>query len=327
MEKRTTLVSTVLCFVMIALLIGWIGIKNNSSPASSVTGPGEQGETFVTVEQFGANGEDSANDSAAIQAAIDYSAESTIGKVRLSGNKSYILTEGIVVRENVELEFDQNTKVYIEGNFRAFELKRNASLTNGIIEVSTSKFNSEIISIEGNQKNWSTERTRVHNVTLFNSSGSHKGTALALTASKPGDYISFVNISDVSIVGFNQGIRLEAKTNKISDHYTWINGNRFTNITIDDCVRCIQLIGQVTVPNETSGNQFNQLQIQVSEVTQKAIVISGSANQLNGVVWDAHLAKNEGPLIELTSQSADNDLNFNLPHEQFMNSGTRNMYK
>ncbi|TKD70806.1 hypothetical protein [Pseudalkalibacillus hwajinpoensis] len=327
MEKRTTLIATVLCFVIVALLIGWIGVKGNNSPARSVTGPGEQGETFVTVEQFGANGEDSANDSAAIQAAIDYSAESTIGKVRLAGNKSYILTEGIVVRENVELEFDQNTKVYIEGDFRAFELKRNASLTNGIIEVSTPKFNSELISIEGNQKNWSTERTRVHNVTLVNSSGSHKGTALSLTASKPGDYISFVNISDVSIVGFNQGIRLEAKTNRISDQYTWINGNRFTNITLDDCVRCIHLIGQVTVPNETSGNQFSQLQIQVSKVTQKAIVISGSANQLNGVIWDAHLAKSEGSLIELTSQSADNDLDFNLPHEQVMNSGTRNMYK
>ncbi|WP_307071188.1 hypothetical protein [Guptibacillus hwajinpoensis] len=327
MRKQTTLFAIVLCFVFIALLVGWIGNKNDNSPVNSVMGSSEQGETFVTVEQFGADGEDSVDDSAAIQAAIDYSADSMIGKVRLTGNKSYILTEGIVVHENVELEFDQNAKVYIEGDFRAFELKRNASMTNGIIEVSTPKFNSEIISLDGNQKNWSTERTRVHNVTLVNSSGSHKGTALSLIASKPGDYISFVTISDVNIVGFNEGIRLEAKTSKVSNHYTWINGNRFINITLDDCVRCINLIGQVTIPNETSGNQFSQLQIQISEVTQKAIVISGSANQLNGVIWDAHLAKDEGPLIELTAQSADNQLDFNLPYELIKNLGNKNLYK
>ena len=299
-----------------------------SQASSTTTLPNsEQQQAFVTVEQFGANGEDSLDDSEAIQSAIDYSAKSKLGKVRLVGNKSYILTKGIVVRENVELEFDQNTKIYIEGDFRAIQLKRNASITNGIIEVSTPKFNSEIIFIDGSEKNWSTERTRVDNLTLINSSGSHKGTAVSFFASKPGDFISFVNVSNVNIIGFYQGLRLEAKENKKNDRYTWINGNRFTNVTLDDCVRCIELIGKVTVPNETSGNQFNQLQIQVSEVTQKVLVLSGSANQMNGVVWDAYLAKEGDPLIELTSQSADNDLNFNLTNEHVLNDGRSNRYR
>ena len=221
---------------------------------------------------------------------------------------------------------DQNTKIYIEGNFRVFELKRNASITNGILEVVSPSFKSEVVYLDGSEKFWSTERTGVDNVTIANSSGSHRGIGLALSAEKSGDFISFVNVSDVTIVGFHRGIFLQAKQTGGGDQYTWVNGNRFTNITLDDCVRFIELSGNVTVPNETSGNQFNQLQIQVSTNTEKVIIVSGSSNQVDGMIWDAHLAGNKSPLVDLTSNSADNNVHLNLVKTKVSDEGKRNAY-
>jgi hypothetical protein len=320
-------VMTLVTFFFFSVVIFVLGLMQWSEKENQVTSSLSNNEQqYVTPEEFGANGQDKKDDSKAIQEAIDYSVKENIGTVYLSGNKRYILTSGIVIREKVEVKMDQNTKIYVEGDFRVFDLKRNASITNGMIEVTTPTFHSEVVYLDGSEKYWSTERTRVHNVTVFNSSGSHRGTGIALSAEKPGDYISFVNVSDVTIVGFHQGILLKATQRIKDDQYTWVNGNRFTNITLDDCVRCIELIGNVTVPNETSGNQFNQLQIQVSTITEKALVVSGSSNQFDGMVWDAHLAGNDTALVDLTSQSADNEVHLNLVKKQVSNDGTRNEY-
>ncbi|MDO6657819.1 hypothetical protein [Anaerobacillus sp. 1_MG-2023] len=315
---------TAMTFMIIFSFVLWSKVNSQASP---ITVPSDdlQADGFVTAEQFGANGEDANDDSEAIQRAIDYSAEVGIGKVRLTGNNTYYLAQGLIIKEKVELKMDQNTRIFIEGNFRAFELKRNASLSNGTIEVTSPKFRSEVIYLDGQEQNWSTERTRVNNVTIFNSSGSHLGTAMFFFAGKPGDYISFVNVSDVNIIGFYQGIKMEASQSGANNQYTWINGNRFINITLDDCVRCIELIGEVSVPNETSGNQFSELQIQISKVTEKAIILSGSSNQINGMIWDAHLALQES-LIEFTPQSYGNNVNLNLLDDRVINNGRSNIY-
>ena len=324
MRKQVTTFVTLLFCSLVIFVLGLLQWSEKENQVSTSSQSNEQ--QYVTPEQFGANGEDKKDDSKAIQEAIDYSAKENIGTVYLSGNKHYVLTSGIVVREKVELKMDQNTKIYVEGDFRVFDLKRNASITNGMVEVTNSMFNSEVIYLDGSEKYWSTERTRVYNLTVLNSSESHRGIGIALSANKPGDYISFVNVSDVTLVGFHHGILLKAAQHMNDEQYTWVNGNRFTNITLDDCVRCIELIGNVTVPNETSGNQFNHLQVQVSTITEKVLVINGSSNQINGMVWDAHLAGNKSALVEMSSQSAENEVHFNLVRTQVLNEGARNEY-
>ncbi|MFK3960797.1 hypothetical protein [Pseudalkalibacillus hwajinpoensis] len=327
MKKRPTVLAILFFCLGAFIMIGFNQfLKKEGDASSSAADLENRGQVmYVTPEQFEAGGVGSKDDSEAIQNAIDYSAKSNVGMVRLTGNKTYVLTKGVVIREKVELQLDQNTKIQVTGDFRVFELERNASITNGIIEIVTPTFTSEVIYIDGQTQNWSTERTRVHNIAIINSNGMHQGTALSLYANKPGDYISFVNISDVNINGFYNGIRIEARSGE-DKHPTWISGNRFTNITLDHCVRCIELIGDVSGANETSGNQFSQLQIQISKVTERAIVLSGSSNRIDGIVWDAHLAS-ETSLIELTTQSAYNQIEFNLKQNNIINAGNQNNYR
>lgn len=281
---------------------------------------------YVNANDFGAIGDDSKDDSDSIQEAIDYSHDSSIGKVKLLGNKSYILKKGLVLKGGVELELGQNTRLMIDGNFKVIEIEKNASIKNGIIEIPDKKFNSSVIFLNGKQKIWSWDRTRIQNVSIINSSGSHKGTGLYLFADGPGHFISFMNVSDLYIVGFHTGVKLEALAPQDNDSYSFINGNRFTNLTLDDCVRCIDINSSVTIPNESSGNEFSGLQIQVSKATEKVLTVSGSDNRFEGIVWDIHTLKRGNDVIEFTRDSTRNILNSNIESQYILDHGRDNNF-
>ncbi|MFP5112853.1 hypothetical protein ACSU64_10785 [Bacillaceae bacterium C204] len=282
--------------------------------------------SYVNVDEFGANGEDSKDDFQSIQEAINHSYDSKIGKVKFSGNKSYILKKGIVIKEGVELEFGQNTRLRIEGSFRAIEVKKNASISNGIIEIMDPDFESDVIYLDGIQKIWSWDRTRIKNVTILNTSGSHKGTGLHLYAGGPGHFISFVNFTDLRIAGFHTGVKLEADKPKESHKYSFINGNRFINLTLDDCISCIDINSSMSVPNESSGNDFSGLQIQVSKYTKKVITVSGSDNKFDGLIWDVHILKGNKPIIEFSKESTRNRLYSNIGSNFIKDQGVHNYY-
>lgn len=285
-----------------------------------------QSPYYVHVDDFGANGNDLKDDAKAIQKAINYSQSKKIGKVKLTGNKHYVIHSPIVVKEGVELEFDLNTRLFIAGDFRALEIEKNASITNGMIEVTEEDFNSEVIVLNGKHQFWSHERTEINNVTIINSSGNRQGTGLMLFANEPDHFISFVNFLNLTIVGFDHGIHLQAKRTEANEKFNWVNGNRFVNITIDDCIHCILIESSVSIPNECTGNDFRSLQIQVTNKTEKVLQVSGSENNFEGVIWDIHLLKNPFGMIELTHQSAKNKLSTNIEKKYITDDGYLNNY-
>ncbi|MGG3468158.1 glycosyl hydrolase family 28-related protein [Neobacillus pocheonensis] len=326
MNKRSTILyfsAIILSAVIIAFYI--IDKDNMTKGKLEVTRAGSVQNDYVNVDEFGANGEDSKDDYKAIQDAINYSHDSKLGKVRLQGNKRYIITKGLVLKEGVELEFDQNTRLSIEGNFQAIVLKKNASITNGIIEINHSNFDLDVIYLDGNQKIWSADRTQIKNVTILNNSGSHKGTALHLYAGGPGHFICFVNFSDLKIAGFHTGVKLEAVKPK-DDKYSFINGNRFINLTLDDCITGIDIKSSMSVPNESSGNDFSGLQIQVSKITKDAIKVSGSDNKFEGIIWDVHILKSKKEIIEFSKASTRNSLYSNIESTYIKDKGLHNYY-
>ncbi len=280
----------------------------------------------VNVDEFGANGEDSNDDSQSIQKAINYSHDSKIGKVKLLGNKNYILKKGLVLKEGVELEFGQNTKLRIEGNFQVIDVKKNASITNGILEIVDADFDSDVIYLDGNQKFWSWDRTRINNVTILNTSGSHKGTGLFLYAGGTGDFICFVNFTDMKIAGFQTGVKLEAVKPKDPNKYNFINGNRFMNLTLDDCIKGIDINSSMSIPNESSGNDFSGLQIQISKHTKEVITVSGSDNKFEGLIWDIHILKGNRSIIEFSKESTRNGLYSNVEANFIKDKGLDNYY-
>ncbi|MDR0139300.1 glycosyl hydrolase family 28-related protein [Metabacillus idriensis] len=282
-----------------------------------------ESEEYVSASDFGADGEDLEDDAKAIQKAIDHSHSSKIGKVRLTGNHHYVIKSGLHLKEGVELELGQNTKIYVEGNFRAIVLEKNASITNGIIEVTNAEFNSEVIYLNGREKFWSAERTRVHNVAIINSSGSNKGKAINLYAKGPNHFISFVNFSEINIAGFEYGIYLKSEKPP-GEEYSFINGNRFTNITLDNCLTGIAIDSSISVPNESTGNQFTGIQIQLTEKTEKAIYVSGSDNYFEAMIWDPHEIDQTVSLIEFSPESMRSYLRTNLESDYIEDNGESN---
>ena len=306
------------------LLVVLFWLYNKSS--GSVTQMTHSLTENVYVEDFGANGEDSKDDSRAIQKAINFSKKSNIGKVKLVGNKNYIIQKGIVIEEGVELKFGQNTRLMVEGNFRVIEVKKNASISNGIIEIVDKDFDSDVIYLDGKQRFWSWERTQIQNVTIINSSNSHRGIGLHLYAGESDDYICFVNFTNINIAGFHTGVKLEAEKPQSNRSKNFINGNRFINLTLDDLVRGIDIDSAVGPPNESSGNIFSGLQIQISPSTEKVLTVNGSDNRFEGMIWDVQLLKRGNEIIEFGKESARNDFYSNLEAEYILDKGTQNYY-
>jgi polygalacturonase len=321
LKLKKIMLPVIIIFSLVFVLL--IFNQLNTSPSTT-----EKTTEYVNAEKFGADGDDLKDDSAAIQKAINYSQKEKVGKVKLLGNKNYVLTKGLVLKEGVELELGQNTRLFVEGDFRVIEVEKNASITNAIFEITNKEFDSEVIYLNGEQKFWSWERTRINNVTIINSSASKKGTGISLFSQGANHFISFVNFTDINISGLHTGVRLEAKQPPEGEEgYSFINGNRFTNLTLDACVNCIEIIGSVTIPNECSGNEFKGLQIQTSDDTDKVLTVNGSDNKFGAMIWDVHLLEySSNPIVEFTSQSKGTTLFSNLESTLIDDKGIQNYY-
>ena len=116
------------------------------------------------------------------------------------------------------------------------------------------------------------------------------------------------------------------KKTKKNKKNSFINGNRFINLTLDDCIRCIELDSSISVPNESSGNDFRGLQIQLAKNTKKAIVVSGSDNRFEGVIWDIELLKDKRSLIEFTRKSMRNYVFSNIRSDFITDKGRNNYH-
>lgn len=279
---------------------------------------------FVNAADFGAVAGDEKDDAGFIQKAVDYSAEHNISTVKITGAERYRVESGITIKQGVEIEFDHHTIVEVAGDYTVFTLEKNASITNGVIEISDPAFRSDVLALDGKEQFWSWETTKVQGLTLINTSGENLGTGINVTADQTDEYVSFVDFDSVTIIGFNRGIYLRAEPS--DEEPNFVNGNRFTDMTLEDCVECIVMEGAVTVPNEVSGNQFTNMQIQPTEKTESIMIVSGTNNYFQGMIWDVQLLSSNQPLT-LTDQSSGNTIKTNLDAPYILDYGTENIYE
>jgi hypothetical protein len=314
MKRQIVYIATiVLLAAAVVLLIGLLSNEHFEEDGS------------IRAEAFGADGNDQQDDYSAIQAAIDYSYENEKLPVKLLG-KSYLLKRGLQLKEGVTLELGMATKLLVEGNFNVLEAEQKTAIKNGTIEITNPEFSGAVIYVSGKEQIWTADRIHIENVTLYNSSGSNRGEGILFNAGTSGEFISFVNVSGVNVSGFYTAVLLQAAPPEGGEDYNFINGNRFINMTLDDCIVCIHIKSDVTVPNEVSGNMFENLQIQLSERTEKAVILSGSNNIIEGMLWDASFIKDSQTLIKLSEKSSGNLLNTNLPKDRVIDEGRGNHF-
>ncbi|MHA4261740.1 hypothetical protein LS996_13220 [Bacillus cereus] len=266
------------------------------------------------------------NDSIKIQSAIN-KAESSKIKTVLLDDKKYKITSPIIVKKGVKLLFGYGSQFVVEGNFRVLELEKNASIEGAYIAIDDPKFNSEVIYLDGKNKYYNTwNKTQIKDINIINWTETNKGTGISLYSAGKENEISFVNFENIKIVGMETGLKLVAK--KPSTGQAWINANRFMNFSLEDCVNMIYMDSQVTTPNEISGNQFTNLQIQPSNKTKSIIKVSGQYNEFHGMVWDLQKISHENELIELTDKSMNTVIEMSsVPANRILDSGKSNIVK
>ncbi|QHA93644.1 glycosyl hydrolase family 28-related protein [Bacillus sp. N1-1] len=327
-NRVISMIAMILSLIAITLcLYVWINVEDNAltqvntQPSNSVSNENPQA---LLISDFGAVGDGKTDDSKAIQEAIDYAQESAVGSVHLTGNRNYLIKSGLTLKEGTELKLDRNSKILVDGNFRVVTLEKSSSISGGTIEVVNPIFQSDVLYLDGKYEYygiWNT--TQVNNVRLINSSGSLKGTALSLFAGGSSHQITFVNFDTIGISGFETGLKLET-VDPGDGSYSWINGNTFENFSMEQCLTFIELIGDVTVPNESSGNVFENLQIQLGTKTENVLVVDGSANTFEGVIWDTQLLSQQAPVIRLSEQSKGNQVMTNLESSYIEDNGIQN---
>lgn len=286
----------------------------------------DQQDDTVAVEDFVSNENGQTQDySKAIQQAIDFCATQKKEKVKLRANKVYPIKSGITVRKGVELEFGTNSVLEVKGNYRVLTVEKDSVIRNGTIRVMDPSFQSDVIFLKGNDQYDASNKTRVENMTISNKSKSNKGTGLSLYAKGKWHNISFVQFENISIVGFKTAIQLKTE-NPGAGTYSWINANRFGNMTIDDCVIGIHIIGSITIPNESSGNLFTGLQVQLTERSKRLVQADSSYNKFDGMVWDAQRVIGSEPLVVFSVKTENNKLDMNVAPNRISDKGQNNKY-
>ncbi|WP_226584193.1 glycoside hydrolase family 55 protein [Halobacillus litoralis] len=236
----------------------------------------------------------------------------------------YVITSTIVLEEGVHLIFAYDARFVIYGNKDVIQVERNASITGAYIAIDDSSFNSSVLVFNGKYHYYNSwNRSVFKQINIVNWSNSHKGKGIYLYAGGPGHEISFLQFDDVKLVGLHTA--LEIRVNKPSNGYSWVNANTFNGMTIDDCVRGIWMNSSKTIPNEASGNNFTNLQIQLTPSSQSAVRVAGEYNAFNGVVWDPQVVSNPTPLLNLTPNSQKTDF-YIRSNQDVKDDGTANRY-
>ncbi|UGO46330.1 polygalacturonase [Bacillus phage vB_BanH_Abinadi] len=257
-----------------------------------------------------------------IQNAINAAALPTSpSKTVMLEEKDYYLESSLTLLNDVELLFGYRSRLVIGGNFPVLLIGRNASVTNPFIAVDAPTFDSPVFYLDGKNKYYNTwNKTAIKDGVVLNWTGSHKGVGIRFYSGGTDHEISFVDTSNIKLVGLRKGIELEAKAPATG--MAWVNANRFNNISIEDCVEMITIDSSETIPNECSGNIFSGLQLQPSTATTKVLKVSGQHNRFDGMLWDISLIPTS-KFVDITANSSYTKIDFNrsLPSTKVQDNG------
>jgi hypothetical protein len=282
-----------------------------------------QNSDIVNIDCFGAS-PDLTNNSQAIQDAINYCVSNNHSKVVITGKKQYTLSSPIVIKSKVHLEIDPTVTLIVKGNFKVFELQKDASISGGTIEIVDVSFRSSVIFLSGAQQIEIHNHTSISNINIINRTTTYQGTAIHLYCAKAWDFISFVKASSIQITNFHTAIYLKTEILQDINTPSWINANAFDSIFIDGCQYGIEIVGSSDIPYEISGNTFTGLQVQCRQQTKKVIRCSGAYNRFEGVIWDTFRMTSPPNVIEFSSISHHNYLFSNQISTSILDLGLYN---
>ena len=140
----------------------------------------------------------------------------------------------------------------------------------------------------------------IHNINYLGSTAT--GTAVEFLASESGEFVTFVDVSSVSIKRFEYGIKMVANS---SGGGSFVNGNNFTNIIfLGQTKYDLHLDAINNESNEVSGNNFSNVQMQYTNETLKHLFVGIQSNYnsfTNFMAWDG--SGSNKLLVEVNGQN------------------------
>lgn len=122
------------------------------------------------------------------------------------------------------------------------------------------------------------------------------------TTEKSNEYCWKNHINNIFIEGYNNGISI--RTYADANFITWVNGNKFSQLSFNRCVQNIRIDAEMYHPDtqdirgEASDNEFSQIDIQwYSGITNEVIFCSGRMNTFEVHVHD-YPSSNTGACVK-----------------------------
>jgi hypothetical protein len=243
----------------------------------------------VSVKDFGAVGDGTTDDTAAIQAAIDSLGAGTGSPISPKGfvvipNGTYLITNTITINKRVSLVGSSNAKLYYTGTATNVIYVKYGSqfVGNGIeIYVNSSGWTGSVIYLNGSEQYDGRADTCVRDVQI--NSNNQTGTAIHLFANTSAtDWIEFVNFANISVWRLAVGVKVTAGTGGATGAF--VNGNIFNSLRFFETKQPIYFIsGQI------HGNVIDNVEIQMfpTAVDIPIQLDSGNENYITNVwLWD-----------------------------------------
>jgi hypothetical protein len=271
----------------------------------------------LNVLSSGARGDGVAIDSTSIESALSLTATSPIKRVKIPDG-IYLINKTIVIPRGIHLELGQKAVIKpTTGNFNIFQLKPEARLTGGFVDLQGVTFTKAVYYLDAadvfqfyGQSHIISDMNVLNKVPSV--TGAFTGTGILCEAKTNMGFIDNVKFNNLTFINFDKVIHLRVDPVLDTMHaddpdvMAWVNANYFFQITAQNFKYGIYLEGKGTVPRDVGGNMFTQCQFQAEPTTENIVYCEGAYNVFDIFMWDVHKMDNTKPAINFAASSKFN---------------------
>ena len=274
----------------------------------------------LNILSEGAKGDGETLASPMIDSTFALTAISPVQRVKIPDG-TYLIDKTIVIPRGVHLELGQKTIIKPKnGNFHIFQLKPEARLTGGEVNLQEVNFTKAVYYLDAADVfQFYGQSALISDMNVLNKvptvTGAFTGTGILCEAKTDMAFIDNVKFNNLTFINFERVVHLRVdpildqmyKTNK--NVMAWVNANYFFQVTAQNFKYGIHLEGTGSVPRDVGGNMFTQCQFQAEETTEAIVLCEGAYNTFDLFMWDLHKMNDSKAAIQFTKSSKFNRLN------------------
>jgi hypothetical protein len=226
----------------------------------------------TNIKTYGAVGNGITDDTAAILEAV------ATGKNLVATRGTYVINSTFQLGENQSFEMEKGALLLVKSDVDVVKMKPGSRLS-GAIEIGLPTWNKTVVTFDGVWQFNQQLLGGLFNLTVRGDWQQLKGVGVALNATDDNYYVMMQHFTNVNIMYFEYGIKINVDKIKTT---CFVNANIFNNVSLWHCKHGIY-------NNGGNGNQFVNIQYQSHPSTVNALYCSGEYNQFNLQYWDVEV--------------------------------------